>query len=185
LENPDTGAKNVEELLKKACEQRGSLDGDDREFFLAQGADPASMLPSHRYIKVYAEGMLKVKQAGELPLETRIKVMRIKPGEPCSLVMDIESEDDLPESQFGTIVIGRAVVALRTDFHSCTVSFANPIEGTSCCDIVRSVWPQKDEEGKFLAGGHADIAGGPRSLYCGIDALAKLRDATLVAIEGK
>jgi hypothetical protein len=80
--------------------------------------------------------------------------------------------------------IGRAVVSLRTDFHACTVSFAEAIEGVTCRDIVQSVWTDKDEDGKFLAGGHATIAGGPRGLFCGLEVLLRLRDATLEALAG-
>lgn len=76
----------------------------------------------------------------------------------------------------------RAVVALRTDSHSCTVSFADPIEGASCLDIAQIVWADKDETGKFLAGGHEKIAGGPRGKYCGLDTLVNLRDVTVAAI---
>lgn len=76
----------------------------------------------------------------------------------------------------------RAVVALRTDFHACTVSFADPIEGATCRDIVQTVWTDKDDKGQFLAGGHATIAGGPRGKFNGLDDLLRLRNATITAI---
>lgn len=79
----------------------------------------------------------------------------------------------------------KAVVALRTDFHACTVSFADPIEGATCRDIVQSVWTDRDDKGQFLAGGHATIAGGPRGKFNGLDDLLRLRDATNAAISGK
>jgi len=71
--------------------------------------------------------------------------------------------------------LAQAVVSLRTDFHSCTVSLAEP-ENTdvSACDIVQEVW---DDE----AGGHDGIAGGPRDAFMGLDDLRDLRDATFQA----
>lgn len=72
---------------------------------------------------------------------------------------------------------GRAVVALRTDFRSCTVSLAEPIPGVSCREAVQSVWTERDEKGNFLAGGHDGIAGSPRGRVCGLDDLTALREA--------
>lgn len=74
--------------------------------------------------------------------------------------------------------VGRAVVALRTDFHACTVSLADPISGVSCRDIVQGLWGSE-------AGGHPGIAGGPRNAVMGLDELLKLRDATVAALAGK
>ncbi|MBI5619880.1 hypothetical protein HY950_02875 [Candidatus Gottesmanbacteria bacterium] len=74
--------------------------------------------------------------------------------------------------------VGCAVVALRTDFHACTVSLADPISGVSCRDIVQSLWGSE-------AGGHPGIAGGPRNALMGLDELLKLRDATVAAVAGK
>lgn len=79
--------------------------------------------------------------------------------------------------------IGKAVVAIKTEYHSCSVSLADPIPGVSCCSIVQSIWLDKDENGKFLAGGHAGISGSPRGKFCGLDSLTKLRDATIAAIQ--
>ena len=69
----------------------------------------------------------------------------------------------------------RAVVGLRTDFHSCTVSLADPLPGVSACDIAQSVWGEG-------AGGNAGIAGSPRGQVMGLDDLVALRDAVIVAI---
>lgn len=116
----------------------------------------------------------------------------------------IKKEDDLNRASFveakgGVIVrvsggftnhlyvtpdgkVCRAVTALRTDFHACTVSFADPIKGATCRDIVQTVWTDKDDKGQFLAGGHATIAGGPRGKFNGLDDLLRLRDATVAAL---
>jgi hypothetical protein len=74
--------------------------------------------------------------------------------------------------------VGRAVVALRTDFHALTVSLADPIDGVNCRDIVQALWGSE-------AGGHVGIAGGPRNVFMGLDELLKLRDATVAALAGK
>lgn len=51
--------------------------------------------------------------------------------------------------------VGRAVVALNTATGAITVSFADPVPGVSCVEIVQALWGP-------LAGGHAGIAGSPR-----------------------
>jgi len=76
----------------------------------------------------------------------------------------------------------KATIALRTDFSSLTVSFADPISGASCRDIVQSVWTDKDDKGNFLAGGHDTIAGSPRGKKVGLDDLIQLRDETVKAV---
>jgi len=71
--------------------------------------------------------------------------------------------------------VGRAVVSLRTDTHSCTVSLADPIPGVSCSKIVQDLWGPD-------AGGHAGIAGGPRNATMGLDELVALRDKVILTI---
>ncbi len=73
--------------------------------------------------------------------------------------------------------VARAVVALRTDFHSLTVSLADPISGVSCREIVQNLWGTE-------AGGHNGIAGGPRGAKMGLDELVQLRDAMRCALAG-
>lgn len=105
-ENPDTGAKNLEELLKRALEQRGTLDGDDKAFFRSQGVPDEALLDSHRYLKVNAEGKLGIASVSSFPPDTKVKVVEVKRGEELSLVVEIETDDDLPEVEYGTIIIG-------------------------------------------------------------------------------
>jgi hypothetical protein len=50
---------------------------------------------------------------------------------------------------------GVAVVAYNEKYKSCTVSFADPIPGISCRELVQGLWGE-------LAGGHDTIAGSPR-----------------------
>lgn len=98
-----TKEKNFNDLLKKAIEQRGNLDGDDRDQFIAMGVKPDALLPFCRYLKVDTEGEVGIKDIKELPSETKVKVIRTKEGAPCSLVIE---SDEFPEVGFGTIVIG-------------------------------------------------------------------------------
>lgn len=82
-------------------------------------------------------------------------------------------------------ITGRAIVALRTDNHACTVSLADPITGVNCREIVQAVWPERDGLGKFLADGSVGIAGCPRGKPCGLDDLLRLRDETIKHINFK
>jgi len=69
----------------------------------------------------------------------------------------------LPEGIRG-VDTADAIIALNTETGGITLSFANPDDGFGfdACDIVRVIWPDKGPDGKFLAGGHPGIAGGPR-----------------------
>ena len=49
-----------------------------------------------------------------------------------------------------------------TSTGSITISLAEPITGVSCRAIVQIAFPDKNEKGEFLAGGHDGIAGSPR-----------------------
>lgn len=76
----------------------------------------------------------------------------------------------------------KAVVVLNTKTGSLTVSFADPIPGLSCRDIVQRFWRDKDEHGNFLAGGHDGIAGSPRGMVCSERDLGRLTVFTDIAI---
>lgn len=98
-----TEAKNLQELLERAIKQRGSLDGDDREKLIELGVSPEALMVQCRYLKVETKGELGMAKINELPADTKVKVIRTKPGVPCSLVVE---SDSFPEVEFGTIVIG-------------------------------------------------------------------------------
>lgn len=51
--------------------------------------------------------------------------------------------------------IGRIVISHNTKTKAVTISFAEPIEGLNCCELVQRLWGPE-------AGGHATIAGSPR-----------------------
>ncbi|MFB6226615.1 MAG: hypothetical protein ABEJ02_04655 [Candidatus Paceibacteria bacterium] len=72
--------------------------------------------------------------------------------------------------------LAEAVVSLRTDFHSATVSLAEPENvDASAREIVQSLWGDE-------AGGHDGIAGSPRDEQMGLDDLVDARDATVEAL---
>lgn len=98
-----TETASLNELLQKAIDQRGNLDGDDREQFIAMGVKAEALLPFCRYLKVEAAGEVGIKSARELPADTKVKVIRTKQGTPCSLFIE---SDEFSKVNFGTIVIG-------------------------------------------------------------------------------
>ena len=98
-----TETKSLPELLTKAIEQRGSLDGDDREQFIAMGVKPEALLAFCRYLKVDTAGEVGIKSIKEFSPDTKVKVVRTKQAAPCSLVV---YSNDFPEATFGTIIIG-------------------------------------------------------------------------------
>ncbi len=98
-----TNEKDMNSLLETAIRQRGNLDGDDREQFIAMGVKPDALLSFCRYIKVNTPGEVGIKNIKELSPDTKVKIVRTKQGAPCSLVVE---GDNLPEVNFGTIVVG-------------------------------------------------------------------------------
>ena len=50
-----TEIKTLRELLQKAIEQRGNLDGDDREKLIELGVAPEALMAQCRYLKVEAK----------------------------------------------------------------------------------------------------------------------------------
>lgn len=63
--------------------------------------------------------------------------------------------------------VAHCVVAYNTKFGSVTISFAEEGE-FSARDIIQQVFPEKDSQGNFLAGGHKGIAGSPRGKRCSL-----------------
>jgi len=87
-----------------------------------------------------------------------------------------------PESPgLGSDTIAHAVLALNRQYDGITLSVEDNGTGAlNARDLVRVIWPDKDDEGQFLAGGHAGIASGPRGrtmtqadLWLAFNALAR------------
>lgn len=98
-----TEVRDLSELLELAIEQRGNLDGDDREEFIRMGMPAGTLMPQCRYIKVNTLGEVGIIKSTSLSPDTRVRVIRTKPHTPCSLVVEGE---ELPKVDFGTIIIG-------------------------------------------------------------------------------
>ena len=98
-----TGVPGLRELLEMVVAQRGSLDGDDRGLLLAAGASERSFLPGCRYLVCHVAGRNGMVDAFALDPATPVRVVRTKPGAPCSLVVDGAPE---AEVDFATVIIG-------------------------------------------------------------------------------
>jgi hypothetical protein len=98
-----TGVPGVRELLGIVEAERGSLDGDDRVLLLAAGASERSFLPGCRYLLCHVAGRNGMADAFALDPATPVRVVRTKPGAPCSLVVDGVPEAEL---DFATVIIG-------------------------------------------------------------------------------
>lgn len=98
-----TESKSIADLLRRAIEQRGSLDGDDREKFVALGAKPEGLMAQCRYLYVETPGEVGIAEISKLPPDTKVRVVRTKQDAPCSLIVE---GTELPQSSFGTIIIG-------------------------------------------------------------------------------
>ena len=97
------GIENTAALVALASEQRGSLDGDDRETLLALGGDPGGFMEGMRYLMVKADGVLGIKSGAEVDDSTPITVTRTKPGAPCSLVAAVRGKTAV---DYGVVIMG-------------------------------------------------------------------------------
>ena len=91
------------DLLDTAIQQRGNLQGDDRQILIEKGVDPTALMAECRYLVVKTPGEVGIIKATELPDDTEVKVVRTKPGTPCSLIVEGEN---FPTADFGVVVIG-------------------------------------------------------------------------------
>ncbi len=98
-----TGVKSLNELLGLAIQQRGSLEGDDREKFIALGAKEGDLMPQCRYLMVKTPGEVGIVNVKDLAPDTQVQVVRTKPGAPCSLIV---LDNNFPVTDIGTIVVG-------------------------------------------------------------------------------
>lgn len=94
---------DLKDLLGTAIKQRGNLEGDDRNMLIEKGVDPTALMPECRYLVVKGGGEVGIVKAEDLSDDTEVKVVRTKPGSPCSLVVEGEN---FPTADFGVIVIG-------------------------------------------------------------------------------
>lgn len=98
-----TESPSLRSLIDLAIEQRGDLEGDDRDKFIAMGVKPEALMSFCRYLKVETPGEVGIVNVKDLEPDTKVKVIRTKQGAPCSLVVE---KAELPLTDFGTIIIG-------------------------------------------------------------------------------
>lgn len=109
----DPRLTKLEDVVALAFQQRGHLEGDDREFFIQQGSTADAFKEGNRYLKVETSGVVGILHASELQDDTMVTVQRTKPGVPCSLVVEVTER---PHTDYGVIVLathektGKAVV---------------------------------------------------------------------------
>jgi hypothetical protein len=102
----DPSLEKVEHVLMLRMRQTDTreLQGDDREALIARGSDPNGFGGGKRYLMVLTEGTVGIKDSTGLPADTKIEVVRTKPGAPCSLVMQV---DEQPTTDYAVIVLGK------------------------------------------------------------------------------
>jgi hypothetical protein len=100
----DPTLTRLNDVVALAYRQRGHLDGDDRDQLAALGTPDAAFKPGIRYLLVRTPGTVGIRHSAGLPDDTPVHVTRMKPGAPCSLVLDVDTETT---TDVGTIIIGR------------------------------------------------------------------------------
>lgn len=97
-----TEAKNLNEVLSKAAQQRKNLEGDDREKLIARGADPKSFTPDKRYLMVETKGKLGTVLASELNDNDTVTVVQKSEKSKPVCVTEVKNQR---ETDFATIVL--------------------------------------------------------------------------------
>lgn len=98
----DPTIKNLNQLVYKAWEQRGTLKGNDIDKFIARGADPSSFKSGNRYLFVETTGTVGIKNSMTLSDDALVQVVRTKEGVPCSLVYNVTEQET---TDYAVIVI--------------------------------------------------------------------------------
>lgn len=90
----DPRMKTIESVLALTAVQReNGLNGDDRDFFISQGANPSAFNPNNRYLKVNTPGTVGIKSTKKMRASDMVQVVRTKPGAPCSFVADVKRQE--------------------------------------------------------------------------------------------
>lgn len=100
----DPALRRLNDVVALAHRQRGSLDGDDREELARLGTPEEAFKPGIRYLLVRTPGTVGIRRSDTLPADATVEVVRSKPGAPCSLVLDVTTQET---TEVATIIIGR------------------------------------------------------------------------------
>jgi hypothetical protein len=103
----DPNVRSLNDVLRLTFDQRGSLDGDDRDEFIARGAEPQAFDPEKRYLLVRTSGTVGIIHSADLDDDVELEVVR-KDGAPCTLVHAVKEQGTadyaaviLAEDKFG------------------------------------------------------------------------------------
>lgn len=112
-----TEVKSVQELLELRYDQEGTVDGDDRTFFMEKGSPESAFAPQEvaRYVKIMTPGKMGVKRASDLPDSTPVKVTTVPGKNTCSLVVEVDSDDLLDDVDYATVIVGGNSKQQETD----------------------------------------------------------------------
>lgn len=135
----DPNLRKVEDVLILHMRQAGTSDlsGDDREELIARGSDPSGFRDSNRYLMVLTEGSVGMQHSEKLNPETKVEVLRTKPGVPCSLVLDVAHQGS---TDFAVIVVGKHSMTGK-DFVITT--FPGPVTKPTSSQILDTYEGQK------------------------------------------
>ena len=98
----DPDIRTLEDVLRIAHEQRGSLDGDDQAEFIARGARPDAFQAGKRYLLVHTPGTVGVLNSEGLPDDAEVQIVLGKPGAPCSIVRAVQAQET---SDYAVIIL--------------------------------------------------------------------------------
>lgn len=90
----DPSMETIESVLAlTALQRKEGLNGDDRDFFISQGASPSAFNPNNRYLKVKTPGTVGIKSTKKMKSSDMVQVVRTKPGAPCSFVANVKRQE--------------------------------------------------------------------------------------------
>lgn len=103
----------IEDILTVAFNQRGNLDGDDRDVLINLGSEPSVFLDNFRYLYVETEGVLGIKNTSTMPDSQELKVVRTKDRAKPNLAAVVTKKDAV---NYGVIILGEDEDAGREIF---------------------------------------------------------------------
>lgn len=133
----DDKVKTLEQLLVTVHEQRGSLDGNDVEEFIKQGANPAAFNEDSRYLRVGLPGKLGIVNSKDLSDDMVITVERTKPTAPCNYVAEVNEQITV---NFGTVILTKTPLEGKQRFITAFPGEPTPVSRSkSAADKVNSL----------------------------------------------
>lgn len=98
----DPSLSKVEDVVALTLQQRGSLEGDDRDKLIARGAKPEAFRDGNRYLMVNTPGTLGVQDSRTMRDDDLVEVTRTKPGTPVNLVKKVTEQGT---TNYGVVVV--------------------------------------------------------------------------------